>query len=86
MWHYGLYVSYRLRMKYLGRPASDSPQEMAEELRSAGVGTFLVWADSALAQALDQQPGMRRVATIPLPPRVQRGEVVVFDVTSPEDR
>ncbi len=84
-WFYGLYVSYRLRMKYLGRPASDSPAQIARELRDAGAGTFLVWGDSALAQALDQQPGMQLLATVTVPPEIRPGEVVVFDVLPAED-
>ena len=84
-WYYGLYVSYRLRMKYLGRPASEAPDEMVAELQAAGVATFLVWDDAALAEALDQQAGLRRMATISLPPPLESREVIVFDVLAQRD-
>jgi len=77
-WNSGVYVSYHLRMKYLGRPASTSPTAMTKELQEAGVGTFLVWEDAVLAQALDRQPRMHRLATVPL----ADGEVAVFEVVA----
>ena len=83
VWHHGLSVSYYLNMKYLGRPVSDEPQAMAEELRSAGVGTFLVWGDTTLARALEGQPGLSRRATISLPPNLKPREVIVFTVAGP---
>ena len=79
-WYYGLYISYYLQMKYLGQPASDEPQALAEELRSAGVGTFLVCGDTTLANALEDQPGLSRRATISLPPNLSPREVIVFTV------
>ncbi len=79
-WAQGLYVSYYLDMIYLGRPASHSPAEIATELTSACAGTFLVFDDAVLAEALDQQPGMRRVATIRPLPQFGPDEVAVFAV------
>lgn len=85
-WDSGLYVSYHLRMKYLGRPASESPAEIAQELHDAGAGTFLVWEDAALAEALDRQPGMRRVGTITIPSKTGPGKVVVFNVEAGKEQ
>ncbi len=79
-WTQGLYVSYYLDMTYLGRPAGDSPQEVAAELAAAGAGTFLVSDDPALAGELKAQPSLRRVATIRLLPQFGPDEVAVFAV------
>ncbi len=85
-WDSGLCVSYYLRMKYLGPPASESPAGIARELHDAGAGTFLVWEDAALAKALDRQPGMRRVGRITIPAKTGPGKVVVFNVEAGKEQ
>jgi len=85
-WFRGLYVSYRLRMKYLGRPASDSPRSVAKELRKAQVGTFLIWGDTSLAEGLDNESDMYRITTLEIPREISGEKVIVFDVTPAGDR
>ena len=84
-WVHGLYVSHYLDMIYLGQPAGDSAQEMAAQLAAAGVGTFLVADDLALAGELEAQPALRRIATIELARDSELNEVAVFAVGRAQD-